>query len=195
MNAFKMYAATQMLKNYINLIDESKFYNEDLIVAIQILENELEGKDNINLPKFIDKDTKNFIKAIENASVLELISSKDFNGIVHEDDHITFIFKNNNRKTYNKENIICGFGEYWYYEKREKSTDLKFAEYREFYLYLEMMKRTQVLGFGDGEAFLVNTYNLSKEKACEIATLFANYRPEILAELKKQGYFVYKEGM
>ena len=195
MNLLKLYGATQMLKEYLQLLDESKYYNEDLIVAINILENELDGKDNYTLFQKLDKSTAEFVNAVKEASTLELISSKFLKGFRKENNEISFEFINGEITKYAEENIIYAFGEYWYIEKSQASTDLKIQEYREYYLYLEMMKRTEVLGFGTGEAFLMNVYHITYEKAKEVTTLWANFRPEIVKELNKMGFLVYKEGM
>ncbi len=194
MNTFKMYAATQMLKNYLQLVDESKYYNEDLIVAIEILENELAGKENSELLLKIDKSTANFINAVKEASTLELISSKYIKFSKQYENKIEFTFDNGEVKEYANENVIYGFGEYWYIERTQPKTDLKIQEYREYYLYLEMMRRTEVMGFGTGEAFLMNVYHISYDQAKEITTLWSNFRPEIVKELNKMGFLVYKEG-
>lgn len=195
MNTLKIYKAVQMLKNHLQLVDESKYYNEDLIVAIEILENELAGKENSSLFAKIDKSTIEFINAIEEASTLELISSKFIKNITKTLNDISFLFDNNEIKKYNVENVIYGFGEYWYIERTNIKTDLKIQEYREYYLYLEMMKRTEVIGFGTGEAFLINCYHISYELAKEITTLWSQNRLEIVKELNKMGFLVYKEGL
>lgn len=195
MNTLKIYKAVQMLKNHLQLVDESKYYNEDLIVAIEILENELAGKENSSLFSKIDKSTIEFINAIEEASTLELISSKFIKNITKTLNDISFLFDNNEIKKYNVENVIYGFGEYWYIERTNIKTNLKIQEYREYYLYLEMMKRTEVIGFGTGEAFLINCYHISYELAKEITTLWSQNRLEIVKELNKMGFLVYKEGL
>lgn len=195
MNTLKMYKAIQLLKNHLQLVDESKYYNEDLIIAIEILENELAGKENSSLFTKIDKSTIEFINAIEEASTLELISSKFIKKITETINDISFLFDNNEIKKYNVENVIYGFDEYWYIERTNIKSDLKIQEYREYYLYLEMMKRTEVIGFGTGEAFLINCYHISYELAKEITTLWSQNRLEIVKELNKMGFLVYKEGL
>ena len=107
-------------------------------------------------------------------------------------DYYVFDFVGGYSEIVYRHNCYCAFGAWWKIVKRE---DIEYPKNKEYYLYLEMLKRTGFL-LEDSDAcsmYLANVYRLSDKEALRISELWINNRKDILNNLTNDGWLLFKK--